>query len=963
MLLVLSACGGGGSDVSAPPAVTGVTITPSGVTLQGVGATGTVSGAIAPSNATGSISWRSDGPSIATVSGSGSSATITAVGAGTTTIVASVGGVSGSTSVTVVPIVRAISASSTSAAVAVGATATLSATLTADAGASTALDWSSSVPTVASINATGVVTGLSPGTSAITVASVAFPAISTTIAVTVAYPVVRSVTVTLPSPSVLVGTNQQLTATVDANNGTAQTVVWSTSASAVASVSASGVVAAIAPGAATITATSTANPTVFGTAMVTVRAPTVRTIAVMPNAPSVVVGATQQFVTTIDADVGANASVTWTSSDVGIATVNATGLVTTLAPGNTTIRATSTLVPTVSGQATLTVFIPPLVNGWQQRPLSLPATDLLYDVDQLWSASASLAFGIGFGDDGERRVLRWDGTAWSYLPLAPFDNLTALGGTGSEVLLGNSAGRIARYTTSAVANPGFTEMAVPPLGCIRKIAAAGASAAVALASTTSNCFTSRAVLVYQGGSWVRLPDPTALTTVLDITASSPTNIVAVGLGGTRVQRWDGVAWSSVTTPSSAGTAQSVAMLGADLVVVTGASESARLVGANWTSISAPTPRPNAGGLFLTRLTVCGGQLYVGTTIDGRVFRLDGTAWTQIASYGVAVPGSYATQATCGVDTVLRVGGTDGGIGRYTGSAWVWEAASPYLFKAVIIRPDLAYAVGGSGVVERWNGVQWQVELAVSSFGYLDKLSATDDGLVLASGAGAPTGLWRRQGGTWSFDALSYTPAAIWGATSNFALSLAASAASRFDGNAWVSIPPPPSFNPLALDGLSSVFAIVVGGASGASSGRAFKWTGTAFEAMTLPGGVSNITTVKVVSASLAYALTSANALLRYDGTQWSAMSGPSTSNNDLPLRSIAATGPSDVYVLSATGALFHFNGSAWERLANFPTVAGVSPYFTSLAIKDGMGLITGAGGLVYHGANGANFIAPAARRR
>lgn len=86
--------------------------------------------------------------------------------------------------------------------------------------------------------------------------------------------------------------------------------------------------------------------------------PVVRAITLSPLVASVVVGATQQFTPAFDADANASRAVTWTSSNTSVATVSSTGLVTTLAPGSTTIRATSTLVSSVSGQATLNVTAP-----------------------------------------------------------------------------------------------------------------------------------------------------------------------------------------------------------------------------------------------------------------------------------------------------------------------------------------------------------------------------------------------------------------------------------------------------------------------------------------------------------------------------------------------------------------------------------------------------------------------------
>lgn len=82
----------------------------------------------------------------------------------------------------------------------------------------------------------------------------------------------------------------------------------------------------------------------------------VTSLAVTPATPSVVGTATQQFVATATLDDGTTVDVssdaTWTSSDVGAATVDGDGLATGVAAGSTTITAT---LGGVSGTATLTV--------------------------------------------------------------------------------------------------------------------------------------------------------------------------------------------------------------------------------------------------------------------------------------------------------------------------------------------------------------------------------------------------------------------------------------------------------------------------------------------------------------------------------------------------------------------------------------------------------------------------------
>jgi plastocyanin len=161
-------------------------------------------------------------------------------------------------------------------------------------------------------------------------------------------PRLGTVTIASQSPSVVAGSTLQLTATArDTDGGIIQaSISWSTSANSIASVSSAGLVNGVAPGTATITATAVANGvTVTGTRQITVTAPFVPVLtSVSITAPATALninGTVQLSATPRDQAGGAmSATVTWTSSATGVATVNqTTGVVTAIAPGSTTITA------------------------------------------------------------------------------------------------------------------------------------------------------------------------------------------------------------------------------------------------------------------------------------------------------------------------------------------------------------------------------------------------------------------------------------------------------------------------------------------------------------------------------------------------------------------------------------------------------------------------------------------------
>ena len=154
----------------------------------------------------------------------------------------------------------------------VGGTAQLGATAQDSTGnplSGRIITWTSSNGSVASVNGSGLVTGVSAGTATITATS---GGKSGSAAVTVVVVPVATVSVSPATASVAVGSSVPLSATPRDSAGKAlngRVVSWATSDVAVATVSSSGVVTGVAAGAATITATSEGKS---GTAAITVTA-------------------------------------------------------------------------------------------------------------------------------------------------------------------------------------------------------------------------------------------------------------------------------------------------------------------------------------------------------------------------------------------------------------------------------------------------------------------------------------------------------------------------------------------------------------------------------------------------------------------------------------------------------------------------------------------------------------------
>ena len=201
--------------------------------------------------------------------------------------------------------------------------------------------WSSSNTSVAIADVNGNVTALAPGSATITATS---EGQSGTAAITVTNIPVASVTVAPTSASLPQGQTVQLSATPKDANGTALTgrvVTWSSSNTAVASVNASGLVTSGAAGSATITATSEGKT---GTSAITVTIVPVASVTVTPASAGVPAGQTVQLTATPKDANGTpltGRTITWSSSNTSVATVNASGLVSGVVAGTATITATS----------------------------------------------------------------------------------------------------------------------------------------------------------------------------------------------------------------------------------------------------------------------------------------------------------------------------------------------------------------------------------------------------------------------------------------------------------------------------------------------------------------------------------------------------------------------------------------------------------------------------------------------
>ncbi|MGN1246613.1 MAG: Ig-like domain-containing protein [Muribaculaceae bacterium] len=145
----------------------------------------------------------------------------------------------------------------------------LTATVLPENAASQALTWTSSNTAVATVDATGLVKAIAPGTATITATTTDGTNLSATCSVTVKKILATSITLDKTSIEAVEGTQVQLTATVLPAKAASQALTWTSSNTAVATVNGSGLVSIVGAGTATITATTTDGSNLSATCAVT----------------------------------------------------------------------------------------------------------------------------------------------------------------------------------------------------------------------------------------------------------------------------------------------------------------------------------------------------------------------------------------------------------------------------------------------------------------------------------------------------------------------------------------------------------------------------------------------------------------------------------------------------------------------------------------------------------------------
>lgn len=195
------------------------------------------------------------------------------------------------------------------------------------------LKWSSSNSSVASVNNNGLVTGRNSGTATITCTTTDGSNLSASCTVTVAQ-LISSISMQ-GNLEIYTGNCQRLSITITPSNATTKGLRWSSSNNNVASVN-DGVVTGIEPGTATVTCVTTDGSKKSASCTVVVKQG-VTGITLNKTNVTLGVGNSAQLTASVYPSNASNKSVSWSSSNNGVASVDNSGRVTGNGVGTATI--------------------------------------------------------------------------------------------------------------------------------------------------------------------------------------------------------------------------------------------------------------------------------------------------------------------------------------------------------------------------------------------------------------------------------------------------------------------------------------------------------------------------------------------------------------------------------------------------------------------------------------------------
>ena len=304
------------------------------------GDSGTLTASVLPKDATNqAVTWSTSSDAVATVDSNGK---ITAVGKGEATITATSAdnaAIKATCKVTVNVPVTGVSLDKDEETLSINETLQLKATVSPKDASNSNVTWKSSNELVATVSDSGLVTAKEKaGETTITVTT-EDGAISATCKINVVVPV-TGVTLDKTTLALKVGESGKFTATVKPADATNKNVDWTASDESVATVDGEGNVKAVGEGTAVITV-ETVDGKKTDTCTVTVIKVPVSSITLNKTEAELEEEDTLTLKATIAPEDASYNTVTWTSDNESVATVDENGKVTAISVGTATIKATA----------------------------------------------------------------------------------------------------------------------------------------------------------------------------------------------------------------------------------------------------------------------------------------------------------------------------------------------------------------------------------------------------------------------------------------------------------------------------------------------------------------------------------------------------------------------------------------------------------------------------------------------
>ncbi len=521
-----------------PPALQAITVSPPNPTVaagepQAFTATGQWSDGTTE-DLTGSATWSSSQPAVASIGAGGLATTHQAGGA---VITATAGAVSGQATLHVTSaVLTGLTIAPADARVPMGLTQQLVATAHfSDGGAvdaSAQSTWTSGSPGVATVAPGGLVATVGQGTTTV---SAQLGALSASTSLTVTPAALASIAVTPAAPRFPAGLTRPFTATGRYTDGTSldltATATWTSETPAVAVVAAGGTVTTVAPGTSTIAATQDG---VAGGTLLTVTTATLVRVDVSPPGPSLTTSTGVQLAATGTYGDGSTHDLTtlaaWSSGSPGVASVSAGGLAIGLAPGTSLVTAT---FGGVAGSTSVLVVAPGAI--WTTRAAAPRVGVALYGV----AAGPDRVVAVGKVDIESSP----DGLSWAHHDAAGILNGVTAAGAGFAAVgwFENTLTELAQASTDGLSwsTSTWTTGALQPAFGVAWSGSAFVAVGYAGAVTTSP----------DGGGWT--PRSSGTGAWLHRVAWSGGLFVAVGDGGTILTSPDGASWTGRTSGTGA----------------------------------------------------------------------------------------------------------------------------------------------------------------------------------------------------------------------------------------------------------------------------------------------------------------------------------------------------------------------------------------------------------------------------